>query len=166
MLHLRDNIKLIRALYNQTQKEFVKNFTGISEAMQKSYEGGKADPGILYIRELAELTGISEKDLTDKRISKAEIKRLPTKGEKVEIVEKNNKAEEILKFEDQDLGKVLGKLTEENIELKAKVTVLSVTLAKVISVQTGQKVLDVAKELAEAFDLEIAKNLLELKKKR
>jgi transcriptional regulator with XRE-family HTH domain len=159
-LHLRDNIKLIRALLNQTQKEFIQNFTGISEAMQKSYEGGKAEPGILYIRELAELTGLSEKDLTDKKLSKIDIKRANENAEKVEKVE----SEDIITF-NRDLGKVIGELKEENIYLKARVTVLSVTLAKVISVQTGKAISHVAEELSEAFDLEVAKLLLELKKK-
>jgi hypothetical protein len=70
-----------------------------------------------------------------------------------------------LHFEDEDLGKIIGELKEENIELKARVTVLSVALAKVISVQTGKAIVDVVQELSEAFDLEIAKILLELKKK-
>lgn len=89
MLHLKDNIKIIRALLGQTQLEFIKNFSGkITIDMQKSYESGKAKPDILYIQELADISGVSEKDLLSKNLKKTDIKGEAAKVTKGEIVYK------------------------------------------------------------------------------
>lgn len=67
MLHISTNIKKIRRLQDKTQEEFSK-LLGVSIAMQKSYESGKANPDIVYIERLAALSGISFTDLMNMEV--------------------------------------------------------------------------------------------------
>lgn len=83
MLHLSNNIKLIRELYNQTQEEFVQHFTDVTLSMQKSYESGRAKPGILYLNQLSKLTGVAIEKLKDYPVEVEEVQ----KGEKVAKVD-------------------------------------------------------------------------------
>lgn len=83
MATLNDNIKIIRRLTGQTQKEFIKNFTGVTVAMQKSYESGTAKPDILYLQEIAALAGLPMEDLQKKSLTKADVKVFLQKGELV-----------------------------------------------------------------------------------
>jgi hypothetical protein len=91
MLHLPNNIKIIRSLSGKTQDEFRVYFTRVTLAMQKSYEGGKAEPDSLYLQELSELSGVSIKDLINKEITKKDVK---IKVENVENVNGDNPPDE------------------------------------------------------------------------
>lgn len=88
MLHISDNIKIIRKLWGKTQKEFAEYFTGISEINQKSYELNRANPGVLYIIELSKMTGVSEEDLRDRRLDLNEIPRVAPSVEEVKNVKR------------------------------------------------------------------------------
>lgn len=84
MLHLKENILLIRTLSGKTQKEFVKEFTKVTVAMLKSYEGGKANPSPLFVEELSHFSGVSMADLLSKQLNKSDIS---IQGEKVNKVD-------------------------------------------------------------------------------
>lgn len=74
MSHLSNNIRIIRALTRKTQTQFAALFgENITEAMQKSYEGGKARPGILYMETLSEMSGVPMKHFYDRILSRSEI---------------------------------------------------------------------------------------------
>jgi transcriptional regulator with XRE-family HTH domain len=64
MSHISDNIKKIRGLLKETQEIFSARME-VSVGMQKSYESGKANPDIVYLHRLEELTGVKSKELTD-----------------------------------------------------------------------------------------------------
>lgn len=68
MLHLKHNIKLIRGLSGKKQEDFIKLFQGVTIAMQKSYEGGKAKPDIVYMQQLAEYSGVTQHELLNKEL--------------------------------------------------------------------------------------------------
>jgi transcriptional regulator with XRE-family HTH domain len=68
MSHLPLNIKKIRKLLGDTQQAFADKFS-VTTDMQKSYEGGKASPDILYMGRLENVTGKSSKELIEKDIS-------------------------------------------------------------------------------------------------
>jgi phage repressor protein C with HTH and peptisase S24 domain len=72
MLHISTNIRKIRKLLNRTQFEFA-DVMGVSLAMQKSYEGGKANPDTIYLEKLSELTGFRVSDLLNNDLSVREI---------------------------------------------------------------------------------------------
>lgn len=140
MLHLKDNIKLIRALLKQTQPEFIKNFTGkITVDMQKSYESGKAKPDILYVQELTEMTGIPERELTSKKLIKGDLKAMV---EKVDKGEKNthnsdiNQGFQLLIDKKEFYTDVLLKLRQT----QATVNVLKLTVAKLAASKAGSKI--------------------------
>lgn len=72
MLHLVDNIVLIRKLLGDNQEAFAKRFSNVSLGMQKSYERG-TEPSLLYLQELADLSGVSQNDLANKSLRKDDI---------------------------------------------------------------------------------------------
>lgn len=159
LLHLKDNIKLIRKLCGNTQPEFAAKFTGVTTPMQKSYESGKAEPGPLYLEELSEIASVSEKDLRGKKLSKNDIKV-------VNKVEKGNEQHyELINITD-DIRKVLRDQQEAIIRLEARVTVLTTTLAISVSTQTGKTAAYVGSEIAESIDKETGRLLAELKRKQ
>jgi phage repressor protein C with HTH and peptisase S24 domain len=80
MLHLANNIKKIRKLSNKTQEGFAKDM-GVTVAMQKSYEGDKANPDAIYLEKLAGIIRVIPSELTIREFSAKEI------VEKIEIVE-------------------------------------------------------------------------------
>src|SRR5689334_17333475 len=98
--------------------------------MQKSYESGKATPGVLYMEELSDLTGISIKDLVNKELKKTDIKKLPPKvkvdgkGRIVEKVENVGKVESvgkggnIGKGEKNAANSYIELLTAENLKFR------------------------------------------------
>lgn len=73
MLHINNNIRLIRELSGQTQAEFGKMF-GANETKVKSYERGKAKPKSIFMLRLAKYAGITTSDLIDKKLSEDDIK--------------------------------------------------------------------------------------------
>lgn len=81
-MHLSNNIRIIRKLYQDTQAEFAKRFTGVTLGMQKSYETGGTTPSLLYLQELSELGGVTIDQLQKAQLSKSDIK-LPGKDNKV-----------------------------------------------------------------------------------
>lgn len=72
-MQINSNIKIIRKLYGITQPKFAELFSNVTLGMQKSYEKG-TEPGPLYMQELSELSGVSEKDLRYRALKKADIK--------------------------------------------------------------------------------------------
>ena len=95
MLHLSTNIKLIRAKSKKTQKDFAA-MLGASEAMQKSYESGRAAPDILYLQLLASFSNVSVEDLTGKELNHSAINIKRSEGEKDEKVNIDNAKDEII----------------------------------------------------------------------
>jgi len=81
MLQIRNNIKLIRSLSGKKQEDFIRLFPGVTVAMQKSYEGGKAKPDAAYIDAIARMAGVTANDVMHKELSGKDIK---FKVEKVE----------------------------------------------------------------------------------
>jgi hypothetical protein len=82
LLHLSDNIKIIRALVDETQPIFAKRFTGVTTGMQKTYESGGTPPGPLYLQELSDIAGVTIDDLLNKALRKEDI-NLGQKAKKV-----------------------------------------------------------------------------------
>lgn len=82
-MQLASNIKLVRLLLDETQPVFIKRFVGVTTAMQKSYEGNKANPDPLYMERLADLAGVSISQLTTKKLKESDITLKVKKVEKV-----------------------------------------------------------------------------------
>lgn len=163
MLHISDNIKLIRALLDQTQPQFIKNFTGITVPMQKSYESAKADPGILYIEELSELSGVSEKDLKNKKLAKSDLKNLAKKEEKAKKEGDRNSGEEGFFIEKDQ--KIIGNIYERLIRLEANIRALNSAFIELRHSISGESTTMISLEL-EKTSAEVADMLFdELKKK-
>jgi transcriptional regulator with XRE-family HTH domain len=88
MDYFATNLKLIRSLTGDKQEKFAKRFgKKVSRAMQQSYESGKAEPDVLYLKKLSDLTGFSIKDLTDKELSKDNLRTIEHIIDFVENVE-------------------------------------------------------------------------------
>lgn len=90
-MHISDNIKIVRALLKESQDDFRKRFTDITLGKQKSYEQAAANPGFLYINEIAELAGVSEQDFRTKKLTKEDIKF------RKEAEEKDNKDKNVVR---------------------------------------------------------------------
>jgi transcriptional regulator with XRE-family HTH domain len=107
MMHLKDNLKNIRKIRDKTQAEFAE-ILGVSLAMQKSYEGGKAKPDNIYLDKLSRLSGFGVSELINSQIDISEI------AKKVEKVEKaNNEASSTTKNnDDPDLKIAVRELSE------------------------------------------------------
>lgn len=67
MLHLKDNIKKIRKAYNETQEKFATRM-GVTLPMQKTYEGGKSNPDIIYLEGLSKVSGIAMEQLKNSNL--------------------------------------------------------------------------------------------------
>lgn len=65
-----------------------------------------------------------------------------------------------------DLPIIIGKMEEDLIRIDASMTILSVTLAEVISKTTGKAIGSVSVELSKAIDQEVDRLYLQLGKKR
>jgi transcriptional regulator with XRE-family HTH domain len=70
--HLKDNIKKIRKILGQTQQVFAENI-GVTVAMLKSYEGGKAKPDVVFIDNLSSSTGFTPDELVHEDLSTRQI---------------------------------------------------------------------------------------------
>jgi hypothetical protein len=88
MLHLPQNIKLVRLTADLNQEDFAKIFTGVTTAMIKSYEKS-TNPSALFMQELSELSAVSEKDLREKALKKGDITINEEIVDKVKKVEYN-----------------------------------------------------------------------------
>lgn len=83
MLHFIQNLKLIRVIANKTQLQFaelfdVKGKNGrISKDIYYTYESGKTPPPDYFISDVAKYAGVSEDDLKNKILSRAELKIEP-----------------------------------------------------------------------------------------
>lgn len=80
MLHLNNNVKVIRKLWNMSQTEFSALFTNFNLNKQKYFEkaGDKVDP--LYMQELSKMTGIPEEELLNKKVDSSTIPAKPIKN--------------------------------------------------------------------------------------
>jgi transcriptional regulator with XRE-family HTH domain len=86
IVHLPTNIKKIREVSGETQKDFGKAM-GVNEAKQKSYERGVvANPGLLYMDSLAKYSGFNQEDLVNKELSIDEIREKVKNVNKVNVV--------------------------------------------------------------------------------
>lgn len=94
------NIKRIRALKKMTQAEFVE-FIGFdtSIAMQKSYEAGKTEPGVLYMQKLTEISGLSTSELFTIPVKSLRKRQRPADNNAIilEILERVKRIEKRLK---------------------------------------------------------------------
>lgn len=72
MLHLGNNILLIRQLSGTTQEEFGSKL-GASKAMIVSYEKGKASPSELFVSRLSKMSGVSENKIKNNKLSESDI---------------------------------------------------------------------------------------------
>lgn len=151
-MQLKDNIKLIRALTGQTQPVFIKNFTGISVDMQKSYESGKAKPDILYIQELADIAGVSERDLTSKKLKKEDIKiSIPgeQKEEKGDIMKKSAANSHVDLLAAEDFKKFRGLVVAKLSTIEANLKVLNNKVAEINKSVTGEPTIKTLTELEQ-----------------
>jgi phage repressor protein C with HTH and peptisase S24 domain len=81
MLHLRQNLRLIRLLSGKTQTEFGSPFNA-TKAMVVSYEKGKANPDNLFISRVSKYAGVTIDDLMNKQLSEEDIHIKEEKEEK------------------------------------------------------------------------------------
>jgi len=72
MLHLHENIKLIRLLSGKTQPEFGKMFDA-TKSMIISYEQGRAKPNELFTKRISEYAGVTIQDLINKKLNEKDI---------------------------------------------------------------------------------------------
>lgn len=110
MLHLKGNIRLVRLLSDKKQRIFADRFK-ITEAMLKSYEGGKANPDELFVSRVAEFAGVSEKKLKEDKLRESDIH---LKVEKVENVDFKKKKESTLRQGDEFSQRIIFNLSESN----------------------------------------------------
>lgn len=156
-MHLRSNIKLIRQLSRKTQTEFGELF-GATKAMIVSYEKGKAQPDELFIKKLAKLADVTEEQLTNEDLSDKLIE-----GEMLEKVELKVGGIEVKLNVDRD--KLIVEQQKEIIRLEAKVNIVLITLADIVS-KVDKKAIAVADgELRLAINRETKHLLRELTKK-
>lgn len=127
MLHIKHNIKLIRSLTGLKQEAFIGFFPGVSVAMQKSYETGKAKPDTGYVDRLARIAGVTIEDVQNKQLAGAEIKLRVEKEEKnfeilyYEALERERKAlEEDKAFFKEMLRTSLGSILTTTQEMWAR----------------------------------------------
>jgi hypothetical protein len=128
MLHIRDNIKLIRSLSRRKQEDFILLFPGVTVAMQKSYESGKAKPDTGYIDRLARMAGISVEDVKDRKLSGSDISVRVEKVERqdfearyYEVLERERKAlEDDKAFFKEMLRTSLGSILMKTEEMWAR----------------------------------------------
>lgn len=82
MLHLSQNIKLIRGLAGKTQPEFAK-IIGEKLSNLKTYENTPTKPKLHVQKRIAEIANVSIKDLREKDLSEKDIKLKVGKDENV-----------------------------------------------------------------------------------
>lgn len=72
MLHIAENIRLIRLLSGMTQEEFGVKM-GANKNKQYTYEKGLAEPDELYQQRVSDFAGVSIKDLMSIRLKEKNI---------------------------------------------------------------------------------------------
>lgn len=125
MLHLSDNLKKIRGLLGITQQQFADKFK-VTLAMQKSYEGGKAEPDLLYLTLISEFLGVVIKDLTSKNLSASFLKE---RVEKVTAIE--------IPANDQDFRELYYRQLEKNLKVEERLTSIEQSLTQMITKGDG-----------------------------
>lgn len=153
MLHLSDNIKLIRKLSGETQEEFARHFDGVSVAMQKSYEGGKAIPNYLYLKELSKIAGLPIDALQNQLIT-IEVLESIKKNKKVNGIEQENTVQtpDTTTMEEDYRNKYERLLEKTNAEQSAFITGMLGVLTKIDkNVQDVQANLNDAAEKQQIF---------------
>lgn len=153
-MHLSKNIKTIRKLSNKTQTEFGEAF-GATKAMIVSYEGGKAQPDELFIKRLAKIAGVTEEELRNEDLSDQVLN--------VEMLEKLHlKGANDLNIE-TERNKLINDQQKEILKLEAKVNIILITLADIVSKVDDKAIALVDGELTEAIKRETKHLLHELK---
>jgi transcriptional regulator with XRE-family HTH domain len=130
MLHLSENIKLIRLLSGKTQPEFGKMFDS-TKAMIISYEQDRARPNSLFKKRISEYAGISIADLDNKKLRESDI-HIAGKEEKVQYgtLRERNKDKTIHYTGGTEL---LADMRKDIIWLESTVKVLIHTLSEICS---------------------------------
>jgi transcriptional regulator with XRE-family HTH domain len=162
MMHLRENIKLIRLLSNMTQPNFGKLF-GATKAMIVSYEKGKANPDSLFINRLAKFAGISESQLKNTKLTEDLIKL--DKEEKVLKGERKRQKEaaSLLNIEllaADDFKKFRGLIVAKISAIEANLKVINNKCAEINKAVTGEPTTKTLTEL-EQTTKQVAKMLQE-----
>lgn len=152
MMHLSKNIRLIRKLSKHSQTMFGELF-GVTKAMIVSYESGKAKPDELFVRKLAKLASVSENQLKNEDLSD-----YFSEGEKLEKLNIKKTGEEL-----NARDKFIIDQQKEILELNAKVNVLLITLADIVSKVDKKAIALVDSELTESINREVKHLLRELK---
>lgn len=134
-MHISDNIKIVRALLKESQDDFRKRFTDITVGKQKSYEQGAANPGYLYVSEIADLAGVSEEDFRNKKLAKDDIrlKALANYGDKKDknVFRGTSVKQDVT---DKDLpAKAIYNLTESSKDLSEANRILADNESRLIS---------------------------------
>jgi hypothetical protein len=113
---------------------------GVNEGKQKAYEGGKANPKILYFDRIEKATGLKSDDLINKDIP---VDQITFNGEKVKKVKKvNNQSEEMNSEDIRSLSRAvefLAKAEMNNTENMKR-------LINLIELQALGKIQDLPKE--------------------
>lgn len=84
MLHLGQNIKLIRGLLGKTQPEFAK-LIGLKLSNLKTYENTSVRPKVHIRKRIAAIAGVSVADLLQKDLTENDITLKDEKDEKVKL---------------------------------------------------------------------------------
>jgi transcriptional regulator with XRE-family HTH domain len=156
-MHLSKNIKLIRQLRKQTQPEFGAIF-GATKAMIVSYENGKAQPDELFLKKLAKMANVTEDQLRNEDLSDQLIE-----VEKLDKVNLKGVGHEVKVTVDRD--SLIIEQQKEIIRLQAKVNIILITLADVVSKVDNKAIALADGELTEAINRETKHLLRELKEK-
>lgn len=86
MLHIQQNVRLVRKAAGMTQKEFAEKI-GATEAIIKSYEGKKGIvPDEFMLARISRLSGVDKDSLLNKPLTEADLTRYPTGVDKVEML--------------------------------------------------------------------------------
>jgi transcriptional regulator with XRE-family HTH domain len=161
MMHLYENIKLIRLISDKTQPEFGKLF-GATKAMIVSYEKGKAKPDELFIKRLAKYAGVTIHQLKHELLSEENIK--VEKDEKVDNGEKKSKGaaspSNIDLLAAEDFKKFRGLVFARISAVEANLRALNNKVADINKLVTGETTTKTLTEL-EQTTREVQKMLLE-----
>jgi transcriptional regulator with XRE-family HTH domain len=136
MLHLSDNLKLIRQLSELSQQEFGKLF-GISKDKVFSYENERAQPNELIAAKIAEFAGITEEQLYKKKLKREDV-----------IIKPQDDNGYKIKRPDIELHGSL-------IRIESMSKVIINTLAQLLAKESGEPVAAVISSLAKAVQDEI-----------
>lgn len=147
MLHLAQNIKLIRGLADKTQPEFA---ILISENLSnlKTYETKGIMPKLHIQHRIAKIAGVSVEDLINKKLTPDDIS-INLEVDKVKKVKKDAPVNHI---EAQHGANSKDGVSKDVIEVKAKIDVLFDVAVELLSATSGESVTLIRKKLEKRVD--------------